>query len=235
MFFVNKRVFLVFSVFFSVIIAFFTLIFALNSTSYEVNSDEVFKVVIDAGHGGIDSGVSGKITGVKESDLNLEYAFSLADKLNDLGIKTVLTRKTSAGLYGTATKNRKRKDMLKRKEIIESERPNLVISLHMNYYILEERRGAQAFFDEKNSSSKDIAVIMQNNLNELECNEKKYSALNGEYYVINCTAYPSVLIECGFLSNPNDEQLLLSKEFKETFMDKLVNGIMEYRLKTEKV
>jgi hypothetical protein len=50
----------------------------------------------------------------------------------------VLTRKTSAGLYGTATKNRKRKDMLKRKEIIESERPNLVISLHMNYYILEE-------------------------------------------------------------------------------------------------
>jgi len=235
MFFVNKRVFLVFSVFFSVIIAFFTLIFALNSTSYEVNSDEVFKVVIDAGHGGIDSGVSGKITGVKESDLNLEYAFSLADKLNDLGIKTVLTRKTSAGLYGTATKNRKRKDMLKRKEIIESERPNLVISLHMNYYILEERRGAQAFFDEKNSSSKDIAVIMQNNLNELECNEKKYSALNGEYYVINCTAYPSVLIECGFLSNPFDEQLLLSKEFKETFMDKLVNGIMEYRLKTEKV
>lgn len=235
MFFVNKRSFLVFSVFFSVIIAFFTLIFALNSASYEVNLDEIFKVVIDAGHGGVDNGVLGKVTGVKESDLNLEYAFSLADKLNDLGVKPVLTRKTSAGLYGTATKNRKRKDMLKRKEIIESERPNLVISLHMNYYILEERRGAQAFFDEKNSKSKDIATIMQNNLNELECNEKKYSPLKGEYYVINCTTYPSVLIECGFLSNPFDEDLLLNKEFKDKLLDKIVSGVMEYRLKVEKL
>ncbi|MBO7187449.1 MAG: N-acetylmuramoyl-L-alanine amidase [Clostridia bacterium] len=227
---IKKRTVLIFSTFLAIIIAFITLFSALSNLTQESFSSDFFKVVIDAGHGGVDGGVSGVKTGVKESDLNLILAKELASFLNEEGIKTVLTRSTKAGLYGTATSNRKRKDMLKRKEIILDSAPNLVISLHMNYYSVSDRRGAQAFFDEKNENSKKVALAVQSALNDLPTNERKYSALKGDYYILNSTNYPAVLIECGFLSNPQDEELLISREYREIFCQAVLNGISIYRI-----
>ena len=90
------------------------------------------KVVIDAGHGGIDGGVVGVKTKVKESELNLDVARKLAKLFENAGVEAVLTRKNDAGLYGTATGNLKRKDMEARRDIILKEKPDLVISVHMN-------------------------------------------------------------------------------------------------------
>ena len=109
---IKKRTVLIFSTFLAIIIAFITLFSALSITSKESFSSDFFKVIIDAGHGGVDGGVSGVKTGVKESDLNLILAKELSAFLNEAGLKTVLTRSTKAGLYGTATSNRKRKDMI---------------------------------------------------------------------------------------------------------------------------
>ena len=86
------------------------------------------RIVVDAGHGGVDGGVCGKRTGVKESDLNLSIAFFLQDALTDMGFEVVMTRKTESGLYDAATKGFKRRDMQRRKEIIEGASPDLVLS-----------------------------------------------------------------------------------------------------------
>ena len=103
------------------------------------------KVVLDAGHGGVDGGVVGVRSGIKESELNLKVVKKLEKHLLDAGFIVVLTRSSEAGLYGVANSSLKRKDMEKRKAIIDKTKPDLVISVHMNQYSLSTRRGAQVF------------------------------------------------------------------------------------------
>lgn len=133
---------------------------AMNKGGGQVSASEI-KVVIDAGHGGVDGGVTGVKTGVKESELNLAVARKLAKHFNNAGIDTVLTRDSDAGLYGTATGNLKRKDMEARRDIILKEKPTLVISVHMNKYSVSTRRGAQVFFDENSEYGKLLADCVQ--------------------------------------------------------------------------
>ena len=104
-----------------------------------------FTVVIDAGHGGMDGGVV-SATGVRESDLNLQYAKTLGELFRRSGFNVVYTRKTKDGLYGLPTKGFKLRDMKKRREIILQSQPNLVISVHMNKFPQSSRSGPQVFF-----------------------------------------------------------------------------------------
>ena len=90
-------------------------------------------IVIDAGHGGIDAGVRGKSTGVKESDINLSISKKLMGYFADAGFAVVLTRKNNGGLYGLSTSGFKMRDMKKRKEIIEQNKADMVISIHQNF------------------------------------------------------------------------------------------------------
>lgn len=197
-------------------------------TSAEDGNSMGYKIVIDAGHGGIDAGVSGVKTGVKESELNLKVTKKLEKYLVDAGFSVVLTRKTDAGLYGVATSNLKRKDMLKRKEIILEEKPTLVISIHMNKYSVSTRRGAQVFYKSGDEFGKILAHSIQNNFNLMESASRECSALVGDYYILNCSSYPSVIAECGFLSNPEDEALLIQDEYQNELAYTIFKGIIEY-------
>ena len=181
------------------------------------------KVVLDAGHGGIDGGVSGVRTGIKESELNLKVVKKLEKYLIDAGMSVYLTRNSEAGLYGVANSSLKRKDMEKRKAIINDVKPNLVISVHMNQYSLSTRRGAQVFYNSDNENSKTLANSVQKCFNEMEEAVKKTSALAGDYYIIKCTQYPSIIAECGFLSNPDDERLLISDEYQDSLAYNIFN------------
>ena len=98
-------------------------------------------VVIDAGHGGIDGGVTGS-TGVKESDINLAVARSLKHFLKTKGYDVILTRSTTDGLYGMTAKNKKLKDMEARKRIINEAKADLVVSVHCNSYPRSAQTGA---------------------------------------------------------------------------------------------
>lgn len=199
----------------------------VKNTSKTVTASN-YKIVIDAGHGGIDAGVSGVNSGVKESDLNLILSKKLSKILADAGFSTVLTRKTEAGLYGIASGNLKRKDMQKRKEIILEERPNVVISIHLNKFSLSTRRGAQVFFKNSDEKGKLLAKSVQNAFNEMEEATRECSALSGDYYILNCSDYPSIITECGFLSNPEDERLLLTEEYQDKIVYAIFKGIIEY-------
>ena len=169
-------------------------------------------VVIDAGHGGIDGGVVGSITGEKESEINLAIAKSLKNYLDRNGYSVVLTRKNSEGLYSNSAKNKKRSDMEKRKNIIENAKPDMVVSIHQNYYTLSSVEGAQVFYGESETSS-EYASVFQSHLNSQLGSDRV--AKEGDYYLLNCTPYPSVIVECGFLSNAREEKLLTTPTYQK--------------------
>ena len=188
---------------------------------------EAFTVVLDAGHGGIDPGVVGGASKVKESEINLKIVKELETLFADAGFRVVLTRKNDGGLYGLPTNGYKRRDMQKRKEIIEEARPNAVISVHQNNFLSDRsRRGGQVFFKPNDAAGEVLAAGIQTRLNGLSGQE--LSPLRGDYFMLNCTEYPSVIVECGFLSNAADERLLLTEEYRKEVALAIFKGVLAF-------
>jgi len=214
------------------IVIIFALIFSfsfLQTTGSSQIPQSSYMVVIDAGHGGIDGGSVGKTTGVYESELNLVYAFNLQKQLNEMGISSFLTRKDKNGLYESNAKNLKKSDMLKRKSIIEACSPNVVVSLHMDSFPLSSCVGAQAYYKKNNESGKRLADCVQKQISSNIANSKaKKHGKVGDYYIVNCTDIPSVLVECGFLSNKDEEQLLQTKEYQAKICYSIMCGIIDF-------
>ena len=202
---------------------------ALNSTQVAAFSSGM-RIVVDAGHGGMDGGVVGRKTKIKESDLNLSIAMVLKEELTDMGFEVVLTRKTEAGLYDTTAKGFKKRDMQKRKEIIEEAKPSLILSVHQNFYPLRKTRGAQVFYSAKNEGSKRLAAQVQEKLNKLYMGEgvKERKITAGEYFMLECYPCPSVIIECGFLSNERDEALLSTAAWRKQLAQAIAGGALGY-------
>ncbi len=212
-------------VFLSVVMALGVCIFALTVTASESLR---LTVVIDAGHGGIDGGVVGIESGVKESDINLDLSRRLGRLFEDAGFFVVQTRETEAGLYGTATAGYKKRDMAKRSEIIHRNNPALVISVHQNFFSMRSRRGAQVFFRSSNERSVTLACLIQAALNDMPECARKSDPLKGDYFILNCNDYPSVIVECGFLSNAEDEALLLDTNYRDKVAAAIADGALRY-------
>ena len=174
-------------------------------------------VVIDAGHGGIDGGVVGVNTGVKESEINLIISKLLAEYLAGAGYDVVLTRKNEDAL-----KTGKLKDMEARRDVIKKAAPDLVVSIHQNKYPRAYVKGVQVFYA-PDGEDKAIADIMQKLLNNRL--DGRRSAAKGDYYIIQCCDVPSLLIECGFLSNPDEEALLITGEYQLKVAYAIYTGI----------
>ena len=228
MFVIKRKNIIIVAVLIITAITFITCFGAISSKTVSDSLSNKIKIVLDAGHGGIDGGVVGVSTGVKESELNLKVVKKLEKFLVDAGFFVVLTRSTDAGLYGIATTNLKRKDMEKRREIIRKTSPDLVVSVHMNKYSLASRRGAQVFYKKNDERGKLLAESIQYSFNQMEQSVRICNALTGDYYILNCSEYPSVIAECGFLSNIEDEALLITKEYQEDVAYSIYKGIAGY-------
>ena len=225
---IRKKNIIIISVLLITVLTFILCFGALATKPIADVSVNNIKVVIDAGHGGIDGGVEGINTKVKESKINLSVAKKLESYLISAGMKVKLTRNSDAGLYGVATNNLKRKDMEKRRDIIKEFEPNIVISIHMNKYSLSTRRGAQVFYKDSDEKAKILASSIQEKFNEMPTASRECSILAGDYYILNCTNYTSVITECGFLSNPEDEALLITEEYQNEVAYCIFKGIVEY-------
>ena len=199
--------------------------FGLKTTSAQPNIKPT--IVIDAGHGGRDGGAVGKTTGVTESLLNLQFALKLKDLCENYNFNVVLTRKDMNGLYSAFATNKKKSEMQKRLEIIESSNPDVVISLHMNSFPVSSSRGAQVFYAEGNESGKVLGESVQNALHD-EIDYAKSVAKVGDFYVLNCTEKAGILVECGFLSNAEEEILLQQEDYQEKFCYAILYGILTY-------
>lgn len=185
-------------------------------------------VVLDAGHGGVDPGSVGRTTKVTESELNLIYVNKLESLLLSSGIDVVKTRSDGNGLYGVYSKDYKIRDMRARKEIINNSNADMLISIHMNSFTSSTLRGAQVFYDDANENSSALALSIQNCFtNDLPESNKGIAI--GDYFILKCNAsIPSVLCECGYLSNATDEKLLVSEEYQDKVVYSIYKGVVAY-------
>ena len=183
-----------------------------------------YTIVIDAGHGARDGGCVG-VSGSVEKDLNLEYATTLKSFLETNKIKVIMTRTSDDELYDENASNKKLSEMKARAALIKNSSPDLVISIHMNSFPLKSVNGAKAFYRSNSEKSKIVADNIQKSMHYY-CNVKSKSSAIGDYYILNCTDYTSVLVECGYLSNPEEEQKLLTKEYREKLMHSVYTGIL---------
>lgn len=173
-------------------------------------------IVVDAGHGGVDGGAT-SCTGVLESQFNLEISQKLNDLLNLLGINTIMIRNTDCSIYteGNTIAQKKVSDLKERVRIVNSTENCLLVSIHQNHFSDGKYSGAQVFYA-PTEGSQTLAKSIQNTFlrtinPESHRQEKKADSIYLMQH-INC---PGVLIECGFLSNPQEEYLLRTKNYQQ--------------------
>lgn len=186
-----------------------------------------FVVVIDPGHGGIDPGGIGISTKAKEADLNLSISKKLEKLCKAAGLSVVLTRQNENGLYRVYTKNYKKEDMAKRKEIIKKANPDVMVSVHMNRYTNKSLRGAQAFYAEGNELGAKLAECVQEEFKS-KLPKSDRAASTGDYYMVKCTPTAAIIAECGYLSNVEDEKLLTNPEYQDKVAYAIFCGIVRY-------
>ena len=185
-------------------------------------------IVIDAGHGGNDPGKVG-VNGVEEKAINLQIALRLQRLLESEGIEVVLTRTDDNGLYSEGADNKKVEDMRKRCEIITEKMPVFTISIHQNSYPEEYVKGAQTFYYGKSDEGKQLAEQIQVSMIERLDKENHRSAKSNEsYYLLKRTPTPTVIVECGFLSNTQEAELLTTEDYQEQVAWAIHMGVMQY-------
>lgn len=223
----KKSIFLVFGLVFIFVCSSFTYSLYQKSMIASVTSNVI---IIDPGHGGEDGGAVG-VTGIKEKDLNLKIALKLKEKLLNSGINVVMTRDTDVMLCDkNQQKKRKRTDFDNRIKIAQNYNNAIFISIHMNYFDDKSQSGAQIFYSKNNPYSKEIATVLQEELkNSLNPNNKRQIKPSGkEIYILSNLKIPACLIECGFISNPTEEQLLNSDKYQEKIAETIKNGLLKY-------
>lgn len=199
----------------------------INPTSQVDTPLLKYTVVIDAGHGGIDGGVIGYSEKTCERDINLDFALKLGALFNGLDCTVVYTRENQNGLYDESAKNKKVDDMKKRIEIINKNNANLVISIHQNGYTLPDQRGIMAYYKTGQEASKNLAQVLQNRFIK-NLPYARSEALAGDFFILNeCNAL-CVLIECGFLTNPEEEKLLSSSDYQDKVCFEIFTGCVQY-------
>lgn len=184
-------------------------------------------IVIDAGHGGIDGGTVGVSTGKDENYLNLQYALCLRDIMKNYNINIVMTRTNLNGLYGQFAENKKLDDMKKRKEIVERANADILISIHMNSFPLKSCKGAQVFYRNENFAGEKLASSIQDVFLQTLPNARQ-TALVGDYYMLNEFDIPSVIVECGYLSNEEEEKLLQEENYKKLVCSSIFVGVIKF-------
>lgn len=185
-------------------------------------------IVVDAGHGGIDPGKVG-VNNALEKDINLAIALKLERNLKENGINVVMTRRDDNGLYKETDSNKKVRDMKNRLAIIEEAKPVLAVSIHQNSYPDASVSGVQVFYYKDSVKSKEAAEIMQAQLIKTLKPEKERTAKdNSSYYLLKKTSVPIMIIECAFMSNPTEANLLTQEAYQERVAWGIYMGIMQY-------
>ena len=181
-------------------------------------------IVVDPGHGGKDEGAQKE--NVKEAKINLAISLKLKGELEKQGATVVLTRDGAYDLASEGARNRKKEDMKKRVDIINEERVDLFLSIHLNAYPNVAIHGGQVFYQKNNEAAKAFADIIQKRMNDLNQTDKK--SKTGDYYILNETKHSGILVECGFLSNDNDRNQLNTDAYQQKIAKLLSDGVCEY-------
>lgn len=179
-------------------------------------------VILDYGHGGFDCGATGVDTGVLESDLNLLIGERTARALEDRGCFVLRTRTGPDALAGT-----KRDDMARRGAILCSDGADCTVSIHMNKFSDRSVKGPMCYFQAGAEDGKALARCVIDALCAAIGRDPR-PANPGDNFVTRLPAVPSVLIECGFLSNPEDERKLQEPAYQQLLAEGIADGVLQY-------
>lgn len=186
-------------------------------------------IVIDAGHGGEDGGAV-SCTGVPESRINLEIASRLNDLLHLLGYETYMIRTTDTSVYtkGNTLAQKKISDLKERVRIIQSTPGSLLISIHQNHFTDSRYRGPQVFYADTQGSEA-LAKQLQTSLTTaLHPGSNRQSKQSKGVYVMDQITCTGVLVECGFLSHPQEEALLRTAEYQKKLCCVIASCVSSY-------
>lgn len=193
-----------------------------------VSGDKVEKgntvVVIDAGHGGSDPGKIG-VNDAKEKDINLTIAKKVKKKLEKSGIEVVLTREDDTMMAKDTDTNKKVQDMKARVKLINDTKPAIAVSIHQNSYEGADIHGAQVFYYSHSEEGERLAGLMQKALLAVDAENTRKEKANDTYYLLKRTEVPTIIVECGFLSNKEEADKLIAKEYQTELADAIVQGI----------
>lgn len=190
--------------------------------------DTGYLVVIDPGHGGIDPGMLG-VNDTVEKEINLQISFILKEKLEEQGIHVMLTRETDDGLYEEGDRNKKIADMKKRCSIIADSNADVVISIHQNSFSDSSVCGGQVFYYKHSIEGQKLAQCIQDAFKEQvdETNDRKIKQ-NDSYYMLIHTPCPTVIVECGFITNYEEAALLVTREYQDKVARAITGGVVRY-------
>ena len=195
-------------------------------------------IVLDAGHGGIDPGALTKDKNTTEKDVNLAITLKVRELLESSGGLVILTREDDRSLYteeGNKTIRQKYNENLKnRKKIIEESKADMFVSIHLNAFEQSKYYGAQTFYPKGKDDSKNLSKFVQDELKRVvdKTNNREVKPRD-DIYLLKENSIPSILIECGFLSNDKEAKLLVDKEYQEKIAWSIYVGIQKYFSSTE--
>ncbi len=226
------------ALFVSCVFAFFYTKTATDTYSKVFSSDTC--VVIDAGHGGFDSGTIGVDGLTLEKDINLDIANRVNALLTAFGINTVTVRDTDKSVESDSSlrqKSAKISDIKNRLALAESIDNSVLLSIHQNHYGDPAVNGAQVFYSKNNPLSAVLAQQIQNSIVKLVQTENNRSIKESTsgIYILDKASVPAVMVECGFLSNYNELQLLKNEYYRKKISFSIAIGVLEYLKQTEEV
>lgn len=184
-------------------------------------------IVVDAGHGGFDPGKVGT-AGTLEKDINLSIALKLKKVLEDSGYQVVMIRETDTALCDAGSKRKKAEDLKARVSMINEKKPALTVSIHQNSYSAGTK-GAQVFYFKNSEESHRFASVLQETVKEkINDGNHRIEKGNESYYMLKKTEGIFAIIECGFLSNPQEEVLLNADDYQQKMAEAIAEGIERY-------
>ena len=216
----------------------------LSITSYNIinKSNQVSEVnalpasnktiVLDAGHGFPDEGAVG-FYGTTEQAINLSISLKLQKLIEQSGAKVILTRSDENGIYSTdseSIRNKKVSDIKNRVDIANNSDADIFISIHLNKYPSSSKyRGWQTFYQKDNDESKNIAENIQDYLNKnIEYDNNRKILPISDVYIMEHINIPSVIVECGFLSNEEETRLLNTEEYQNKIAWGIFIALQDY-------
>ena len=190
-------------------------------------------IIVDAGHGGIDPGSMTDDQSVKEKDVNLKITKKVKELLEASGAMVILTRNDDTSLYteqvGKTIRQKYNENLKNRKKIIQESSADMFISIHLNKFQESKYYGAQTFYPKGNDDGKELAQFVQDELKRVvdEDNDRKIKPRD-DIYLLKNAKMPSILIECGFLSNEKESQLLADSKYQDKIAWAIYVGIQKY-------
>lgn len=185
-------------------------------------------IIVDAGHGGVDTGANRP--GILEKDINLAVAILVKNNLEHHHAKVILSRADDSDLSDDCDNQlihgRWRRDLAARVELVEEHQADLFISIHANVSPSPKSQGAEVFYAAQSAQSQLLADQLQTTLNAFKKATKK--AAKADYFVLRRNTVPAALIELGYLTNPQEKELLLDPHYQYELSDAIVQGILNY-------